>query len=85
MGVNLALREYDRYAGVEQLMPFAKAVSAKSYAFDDSGEETTIDYKRMIDIVKAAGYSGYIGIEYEGQKPSAEGIMATKKLLEKHI
>ena len=67
-------------------MPHALAVSAKSYHFDNIGNETTIDFSRMIDIVKKARYSGYIGIEYEGEVLSEdEGIIATKQLLEKLI
>ncbi len=77
---------YDIYKGLEELMPYAHAVSAKSYDFDDSGNETKIDYSKMIDIVKKAGYKGYIGIEYEGSRMSEDdGIIATKKLLEKLI
>ena len=77
---------YDIYQGVEELMPYAHAVSAKSYDFDDSGNETKIDYSKMIEIVKKAGYKGYVGIEFEGDKMSEdEGIIATKKLLEKLI
>lgn len=73
---------YDRYQGVRELMPYAKAVSAKSYAFNEQGEETTINYERMIDIVMAVGYSGWIGVEYEGDKHSeAEGIRLTRDLL----
>ena len=75
---------YDRYKGVEELMPFAKAVSAKSYGFDDEGNETTIDYARMLKIVTDAGYRGFVGIEYEGEnRPEPEGILATKRLLER--
>ena len=74
--------EYDKYLGIQELMPAAKAVSAKSYDFDENGNETTIDYARMLDIVKSAGYSGYIGVEYEGNRLSEEeGILATKDLL----
>ena len=77
---------YDIYQGVEELMPFAHAVSAKSYDFDNYGNETKIDYSKMIDLVKKAGYKGYVGIEYEGTRLSEdEGIVATKKLLEKLI
>lgn len=76
-------RVYDRYKGMEELMPFAKAVSAKSYDFDDKGDETTIDYRRMLKLVVAAGYRGHVGIEYEGSRLSErDGIAATKKLLE---
>lgn len=75
---------YDRYTGVAELMPFAKAVSAKSHDFDDQGNETKTDYKKMMKIVLDAGYSGFVGIEYEGSKlDEFAGIKATKALLEK--
>jgi L-ribulose-5-phosphate 3-epimerase len=76
--------EYDRYKGVAELMPFARAVSAKSHDFDERGEETHTDYRRMMKIVLDAGYRDYVGIEYEGDTMSEpDGIRATKKLLEK--
>jgi sugar phosphate isomerase/epimerase len=76
--------EYDRYKGVSELMPYAKAVSAKSHDFDERGEEIHTDYHRMMKIVLDAGYRGFVGIEYEGNKMSEpDGIRATKKLLEK--
>ncbi|WP_090973282.1 sugar phosphate isomerase/epimerase family protein [Parapedobacter composti] len=76
--------EYDRYQGVTELMPFAKGVSAKANVFDANGDEANIDYRRMLRIVKDAGYRGYIGIEYEGKELSEEdGIKATKRLLER--
>jgi sugar phosphate isomerase/epimerase len=77
-------KNYDRYQGVAEMMPFAKAVSAKSYDFDAKGEETTIDYARMLTIVLAAGYHGHLGIEYEGTRLSEkDGVDATKRLLER--
>ncbi len=73
---------YDIYQGVTELMPRAKAVSAKSHRFDGEGNETEIDYTKMLQIVKNAGYTGYIGVEYEGDELSEEaGIIATKELL----
>ena len=75
--------EYDRYQGVRDMMPWAKAVSAKSHDFNEEGHETRIDYSRMIGIVREFGYTGYIGIEYEGSRLSPdEGILATRRLLE---
>lgn len=77
-------RTYDRYRGVAELMPQARAVSAKSYAFDEAGMETTIDYPRMMRIVLDAGYRGYVGIEYEGDGLSEhDGILATLGLLQR--
>lgn len=76
-------KTYDRYKGTKEMMPWAKGVSAKTYDFNDNGAETTIDFERMLKIVKDAGFNGYIGIEYEGSRLSeAEGIKATKSLLE---
>lgn len=76
--------EYDRYQGVEDLMPFAKAVSAKSRTFDPEGNESGIDYRQMLQIVLDANYHGYIGIEWEGGEPDEkQGIRLTRDLLVK--
>jgi len=80
------INEYDKYLGMEELMPYAKAVSAKSFDFKKNGEESTIDFKRIIDIVSSFEYEGYYGIEYEGLNISEEkGILQTKKLLERYL
>jgi sugar phosphate isomerase/epimerase len=76
--------EYDRYKGVTEMMPYAKAVSAKSHDFDERGEEIHTDYHKMMKIVLDARYNGFLGIEYEGDKMSErDGVRATKKLLER--
>ena len=76
--------EYDRYQGVKDMMPYAKAVSAKSHDFDAQGEETTKDYHRLMRIVLDARYHGWVGIEYEGDRlPEREGIRKTLELLER--
>lgn len=76
--------EYDKYQGVADLMPFAKAVSAKSHDFDEQGNESQKDYRRLMKIVADAGYRSWVGIEYEGSRLSEhEGILATRRLLEK--
>lgn len=73
---------YDRYLGVEQMLPYAKGVSAKAYGFDAAGNETSTDFKRMLQLLKSADYSGYVGIEYEGSDLNEyEGIQATIDLL----
>ncbi len=76
--------EYDRYKGVEELMPFAKAVSAKSHDFDKDGNETHTNYEKMLGIVLDSGYRGWIGVEYEGDVVSEfEGVILTRNLLRK--
>jgi sugar phosphate isomerase/epimerase len=87
------LEEYDKYKGMEELMPYAKGVSAKSHKFDAQGNETEIDFKRMFEIIRKSKFHGIVGIEYEGglmhmmgqpgYLSNEEGIKATKKLVEK--
>lgn len=75
---------YDMYKGVAELIPYAKSVSAKSYDFDDNGNETKIDYAKMMKIVKQNNYDGYIGVEYEGSRlGEKDGILATKNLIQR--
>jgi len=77
-------KTYDRYKGTDEMMPYAKAVSAKSHDFDADGNCIETDYKKIMEIVLKHGYHGWVGIEYEGSKISEpDGIKATKKLLEK--
>lgn len=78
------VEEYDKYKGVDEMMTYAKAVSAKSNEFDINNREVNIDYKRMLQILHKHNYKGYVGIEYEGDSLSEiDGIIATKKLLER--
>jgi sugar phosphate isomerase/epimerase len=76
--------EIDRYDAVQRMMRRALAVSAKCYDFDDAGSDTKVDFDRMMKVVLDAGYAGYVGIEYEGERLSErDGIVACKKLLER--
>jgi hypothetical protein len=78
--------KYDIYKGIQQMLPYAKGVSAKTYDFDGNGQQPLLDYKRLIGIVKASGFKGYIGVEYEGINQSEEdGILNTQKLLKKYL
>ncbi len=77
---------YDPYLGVEELMPYAKIVCAKSKEFDNDGNETNVDYRRMMKIVLDSGFKGSIGIEFEGHSMDPiKGILATKHLIERVV
>jgi sugar phosphate isomerase/epimerase len=89
------LEEYDMYLGVAELMPYAKGVSAKTHKFDSNGNEAEIDFERMFDIIRKSGFDGIVGVEYEGglmhlqgmegYLSNEEGILATKKLIERSM
>ena len=89
-------QQYDKYEGVEELLPFAKGISAKSHEFDNSGEELYTDFSKMMNIIKNSSYEGYITVEYEGAMMNMfggkgnylnpdEGVKATQNLIKKHI
>lgn len=76
---------YDRYKGIQEMLAFAKGVSAKTYDFSDTGEQPLMDYKKLLGIVKASGFKGYIGVEFEGNTQSEDsGIINTIALIKKY-
>ena len=78
--------EYDRYAGVKDMMPYAKGVSGKTHDFDQDGNETVIDYVKMMKIISNSDFKGYIDVEYEGDKLSEpDGVKASIALVQKVI
>ena len=90
------IHQYDKYQGVEELLPYAKGISAKSRQFDNLGEETETDYSKMMSLIKKSDFEGYMAIEYEGSVmemygydgnflSSNEGILATKSLIQKYL
>jgi len=89
------LKEYDRYKGVEMMMPYSKGISAKTHKIETNGDDPETDFLKIFGIIKASGWTGgYVGIEYEGglirdmggdtsYLSNDDGIKATKVLLEK--
>jgi hypothetical protein len=75
--------EGDIYQGMEQLLPFAKSLCTKSWQFDAEGNETTIDFQRMMSIIKKSKFRGCIAIEYEGDEP-VDGIKKTAALIKRY-
>ena len=92
---TICLEKYDMYLGIEELMPYAKGVSAKTHKFDENGNETEMDFARIFKIIENSGFKGIVGIEYEGglmhlqgmegYLSNEEGIKATKRLIEKSM
>jgi sugar phosphate isomerase/epimerase len=78
--------EYDPCKGVTELMPFARGASGQTSEFDTRGNDSKIDFERMMKIVYESGYNGYIDVEYSGTNLSVdEGIRANLALLKRVI
>ena len=73
---------YDRYKGMDELLPHAKALSAKSHDFNEAGDEIHSNFGTMFELVRKHGYEGWVGVEYEGGQVSEDdGIIKTRDLL----
>jgi len=72
---------YNAYRGTKELMPLAKGVSVKTTAWDDSGNQSDLDYEKMLRIVLDAGYRGYCGIEHGEKNREWESIVEVKQKL----
>ena len=76
---------YDRYRGMQELLPYAGGVSVKAFDFTEEGEEARMNFAYLFDAIRASGYRGYLGIEYEGDGLSArEGVIRTRALAERY-
>ncbi len=75
----------DPYCGTVAMMPYADSVSAKSWNFDEEGNEKSLSYFRLIRSLNDVEYDQIIAVEYEGEEMSpVEGVKATIKLLERY-
>jgi sugar phosphate isomerase/epimerase len=79
------LESQDRYVYLKRLLPYAKLLHAKSYSFEKNGEESSIEYKRCMNIITSLNYQGFISVEYEGRENGIEGAIQTKNLIQKYL
>lgn len=77
--------EVDRYAALARVLPVAGAVHAKVLEVSDAGDHVAFDLAKCVALTRAAGYDGYLGIEYEGPVPQMDGVAKAVKLMRKLI
>lgn len=75
----------DGYAALAKIMPFAKAVHAKVKEIASDGSHPAFDLGRCVEIARAAGYQGWLGIEYEGAGEENTGIRRAIRELRKYL
>jgi sugar phosphate isomerase/epimerase len=63
----------DPYAELEQIAPYAVNAQIKVEVAPD-GKKQEADLARIIQILKRAGYSGWVALEYEEKAPPLEAI-----------
>jgi sugar phosphate isomerase/epimerase len=78
----------ERYDGLAQLIPLSFHIHAKTYGFRDDGEETEMDYSRILSMIGKLTRPVYLSIEYKGETRSVRdnvaGIVKTDALIKKH-
>jgi sugar phosphate isomerase/epimerase len=71
------------YEQMEMLAPQAAFVQAKTYYGGGTWYTLDIDYDRVAGILKQAGYTGYVSLEFEGQEDHRTAIPRSLELLRK--
>lgn len=75
--------ELDRYEAIEQLLPFAESVHVRMREFNEQGLELTLDVARCCYLAQRAKYEGHLGILFDNEGDSHEGVLKGKQLIEK--
>jgi len=79
------IREDIRYSSFQSLLPHAVHIHAKTYRFDVQGEEISIDYRRVMDMLKRAHFNKYVSVEFEGEGNEREGVEKSIALVKKYL
>lgn len=77
---NFLENPYDKIA---QLAPRMGYMHAKTYYGGGEWYTLDLDYKRIAKIIKQAGYSGYIGLEFEGKEDAHTAVPKSIAMLRK--
>ncbi len=75
----------DVYENILKLGSSILRVHAKVHKFDEQGESTELDFKKIITNLKQIGYGGYYTVEFEGLGDQYEGVLKTRALLNKYL
>ncbi|MHA1820664.1 MAG: sugar phosphate isomerase/epimerase family protein [Promethearchaeota archaeon] len=73
------------YDNILKLSNSIKIVHAKMYSFNEDGEESVLNYEKIIKNLKQVGFDGFLSIEYEGKDDPLEGVKKSIQLLKKYI
>ncbi len=76
-GVNLDtgnLNTKDPYADLARIAPYAVAVQIKTEIQRAGAKKEEADLKRLIGILRAARYRGYVALEYEASEDPKTGV-----------
>ena len=85
LGVNLDTGNFHQrvYESLEKAAPYAVAVQVKVEIREGRGKAEETDYKRVVGILRSAGYRGYLALEYEAKDdPRVAVPLCLRKLRE---
>jgi L-ribulose-5-phosphate 3-epimerase len=83
LGINLDTGNWpgDPYEGIERLAPYATIVQAKTYYGGGVWYTLDLDYKRIAQILKKAGFKGWVSLEMEGKEAAATAVPKSLEVL----
>ncbi len=83
LGINMDTGNYvgDPYPQMEQLAPHANIVQAKTYPGGGVWYTLDLDYGRIAEILRNAGFKGYVSLEMEGEAPAEQAVAESYQVL----
>lgn len=85
--VNLDVGNYkvDPYREIEETVRYAVHVHAKFLDVRPDGSDGRIDHAKILEILRKAGYRGYLSIEYEGEEDASTAVPRAARFLKRLI
>lgn len=77
------INKQDSYAFMKAALPYAGVVHAKFFDLAEDGSDKVLDYKRVRDLLKEAGYDDWLSIEYDSQAPALTDVPRIAAFLRK--
>lgn len=75
----------DPYGRLEKLAPRTVLLQAKTYYGGGNWYTLDLDYARIAAIMRAAGFNGYVSLEFEGKEDPMIAVPRSLELLRRHF
>jgi sugar phosphate isomerase/epimerase len=75
----------DPYDKLQMIAPYTSFVQAKTYYGGGEWYSLDLDYNRIGDMLKKAGYNGYISLEFEGKEAPFTAVPKSIEMLRQAI
>jgi sugar phosphate isomerase/epimerase len=87
VGINLDTGNFNRAVlpQIEKCVPYAVNVQVKAEQRNEDGTRSAQDWSKIIQLLRAGSYKGYLALEYEAKEPAPTALPRLMKKLQSLI